>query len=133
MGRAAEAGMGPLVVDTCVLVDVLRGRGAALDFLRSLDRAPLVSAITIGELYAGAHRPGEEARISDLATRLRVAAVDFAIASLGGNFVRRFGPGHGVALIDATIAATAHVHGARLVTRNVRHFPMLDDVLVPYQ
>jgi predicted nucleic acid-binding protein len=28
---------------------------------------------------------------------------------------------------------TAWVHGARLVTRNVRHFPMLDDLLVPYQ
>ena len=125
--------MGSLVVDTCVLVDVLRGHRAALECLHRLEGAPVVSAITIGELYAGAHRPGEEARISDLVTRLRVAAVDFAISSLGGSFARRFGPSHGVALIDATIAATAHVHRARLVTRNVRHFPMLDDVLVPYQ
>jgi predicted nucleic acid-binding protein len=34
---------------------------------------------------------------------------------------------------DALIAATARIHGARLVTRNTRHFPMLDDLLVPYQ
>jgi predicted nucleic acid-binding protein len=125
--------MGPLVVDTCVLVDVLRGRQAALEFLLALEVTPLVSAITIGELYAGAHRPGEEARVNDLATRLRVVPVDFAIASLGGSFARRFGRSHGVVLIDATIAATARVHGARLVTRNIRHFPMLDDLLVPYQ
>jgi predicted nucleic acid-binding protein len=36
-------------------------------------------------------------------------------------------------LLDALIAATAKLHGVRLVTRNVRHFPMLDDVLVPYR
>jgi predicted nucleic acid-binding protein len=125
--------MGPLVVDSCVLIDVLRGRHAALEFLRAREVTPLVSAITVGELYAGAHRPGEEARINDLVTRLRVVPVDLAIASLGGSFARRFGRSHGVVLIDATIAATARVHGARLVTRNTRHFPMLDDLLVPYQ
>jgi predicted nucleic acid-binding protein len=40
---------------------------------------------------------------------------------------------HGVGIPDALIAATARAHGARLVTRNLRHFPMLDDLLVPYQ
>jgi predicted nucleic acid-binding protein len=34
---------------------------------------------------------------------------------------------------DALIAATARIHRARLVTRNTWHFPMLDDLLVPYQ
>lgn len=35
-------------------------------------------------------------------------------------------------LADALIAATAEFHGAWLVTLNVKHFPMLDDVMVPY-
>jgi predicted nucleic acid-binding protein len=34
---------------------------------------------------------------------------------------------------DALIAATAQLHDARLVARNARYFPMLDDLLVPYQ
>jgi predicted nucleic acid-binding protein len=34
---------------------------------------------------------------------------------------------------DALIAATARIHGVRLVTRNVRRFPMLDDLVVPYR
>jgi predicted nucleic acid-binding protein len=38
-----------------------------------------------------------------------------------------------VQIADALIAATARMHDARLVTRNVRHFPMLDDVVVPYR
>jgi hypothetical protein len=55
------------------------------------------------------------------------------IAQLGGFYRRDFRSSHVVTLLDALIAATAKVHGIRLVTRNVRHFPMLDDVIVPYR
>ena len=58
--------------------------------------------------------------------------VDAAIARRGGSLRRTFRQSHGTGLLDALIAATAEAHGARLVTRNLRHFPMLDDVLVPY-
>lgn len=33
---------------------------------------------------------------------------------------------------DVLIAASAELSGARLVTLNRKHFPMLPDVLVPY-
>jgi predicted nucleic acid-binding protein len=45
----------------------------------------------------------------------------------------RYGKSHGVGLVDALIAATAKLHGYRLVTLNKKHFPMLDNVLIPYQ
>ena len=45
---------------------------------------------------------------------------------------REYGKSHGVGLADALIAATAEVVGAQLVTLNKKHFPMLDDVYVPY-
>jgi hypothetical protein len=62
-----------------------------------------------------------------------VLAVDAEIARRGGELRRRFARSHGTGLLDALIAATAQVHGARLVTRNARHFPMLEDLLVPHQ
>jgi predicted nucleic acid-binding protein len=65
--------------------------------------------------------------------QLLVHNVDLDIPRLGGAYRRRYGPSHGVLILDALIAATAQVHGAHLVTRNARHFPMLDDLLVPYQ
>jgi predicted nucleic acid-binding protein len=49
-----------------------------------------------------------------------------------GSFRRQFARSHGTGLLDALIAATAEAHGARLVTCNARHFPMLADLLVPY-
>jgi predicted nucleic acid-binding protein len=101
--------------------------------VRHASARPAVSAITAAELFVGARTATEERRIDDLLHRLLVHNVDLDIARLGGAYRRRYGPSHGVLIPDALIAATAQVRGAHLVTRNARHFPMLDDVLVPYQ
>jgi predicted nucleic acid-binding protein len=61
------------------------------------------------------------------------AACDPEIGRLGGLYWRDHRHSHGTGLLDALIAATARLHDLRLMTRNVRHFPMLDDLLVPYQ
>jgi len=120
------------LLDTCVIVDYLRNRPEAVDFVRRVDDRPAVSAITAAESCAGARTTTEERRIEDLLRQLLVHAVDLNIARLGGAHRRRYGPSHGVLIPGALIAATAQIHGARLVTRNARHFPMLGDVLVPY-
>jgi predicted nucleic acid-binding protein len=36
-----------------------------------------------------------------------------------------------LATTDCLIAATAHAHGAQLVTRNLKHFPMPELTIVP--
>ena len=121
------------LLDTCVIVDYLRDRPEAVELVRQAAARPAVSAITAAELFAGARTVTEERRIDDLLHRLLMHNVDLNIARLGGAYRRRYGPSHGVLMPDALIAATAQVHGAHLVTRNARHFPMLDDLLVPYQ
>ncbi len=88
--------------------------------------------MTIAEIYVGARNQAEARRIEVLVDPFVVLSVDAEIARLGGGFRRQFGRSHGTGLLDALIAATAEVHGARLVTRNARHFPMLADVLVRY-
>ena len=122
-----------LLLDTCVLIDYLRNRPAAIDFLHRMQERAAVSVITTAELYAGVRDEAEQTRVDAVLTRLLVRNVDLAIARLAGRFRREYRQSHGVAIPDALIAATAEVHGARLVTRNARHFPMLADLLVPYQ
>lgn len=62
----------------------------------------------------------------------RIISVDETIVQMGGLFRRDFGKINGVGLADAIIAATSHIHNARLVTLNMKHFPMLKNVFVPY-
>jgi predicted nucleic acid-binding protein len=125
--------MNRLLLDTCILVDYLRNYAPAVQFVSQLADPPFISAMTVAELYVGVRHQQEQARVEALLERLRVLATSANVARQGGFFRRDYRHSHGLDLIDALIAATAQVHGKRLVTRNARHFPMLGDLLVPYQ
>jgi predicted nucleic acid-binding protein len=122
----------PLLLDTDILVDYLRGRMEAAAYLETRTEPLLISAITVAELYAGV-REGEERRLLEqFLSAFEIVDLSREIAREGGLYRRDYGPSHGVGLADALIAATAAVRPARLVTLNARHFPMLE-VAVPYQ
>jgi predicted nucleic acid-binding protein len=125
--------MGQVLIDTCVMIDYSRGRAAARDFLTQLPIDPLVSVMTVTELFGGVREGPERAWLETWIGDVAVLPVTLEIAKLGGLYWRDHRSRHGTSVIDALIAATARVHGARLVTRNARHFPMLGDLLGPYQ
>lgn len=114
------------LVDSDVLIDLLRGERAARNRLRKELRAgPLYgSVVTRAEVLAGV-RAGEAERTVAHLRAIRWLQVDQLIADRAGELARehrRSAPGIG--LPDYLIAATAQTLGLRLLTRNVRHFPM---------
>jgi predicted nucleic acid-binding protein len=121
-----------LMFDTSVLIDFLRGRPSAVEFLRTTTSRPLASAVTVGELYAGVREGKERGQLDRLVSAFRIIGLTRDVAVQGGLLTRQFRKSHGVGLSDALIAATAVSVNARLVTLNVKHFPMLPDVLLPY-
>lgn len=120
-----------VVVDTDLLIDWLRGRTEAIDYLAGLAAPPIVSALSVSEIFAGA-RDAERTQLEQLLSTLRVVDVTGEIARDGGLLRRDFGPSHGTGLVDAIIAATARWHGAALATLNRRHYPMIDALVIPY-
>ncbi len=121
-----------LLFDTDVLVDYLRGRDEAASFLESRSETLLVSAVTVAELFAGVREGKERTALATFLGAFEVVPVSAAIAQRGGLLRRDFGKSHSTGLADALIAATAFDAGARLVTLNAKHFPMVSDHLVPY-
>lgn len=121
------------LVDTDILIDYLRGVPEAVAYLDSLTEPFYVSTITIAELYAGVREGRERQELDALIALLPVIPVSVVIATNGGLFRRKFGPSHGTGILDAMIAATAIDEGATLITLNRKHFPMVSDLLVPYQ
>jgi predicted nucleic acid-binding protein len=124
------------LIDTDVLIDHFHGHQAALDFITQqlLDGEPLaISVVTVTE-FSGGMRPGEEERTQYLLSLFTILEVDQAIAWKAGEYLRQFRGTHRVELGDALIAATAQQAEAELVTRNIKHYPMPDLViLVPYE
>lgn len=122
---------GRLVLDTDVLVDYLRGREPAVSFVERSEDDLFVSAITVAELFAGVRESEERDALDHFLMAFEIVSVDEELARQGGLLRGQYGPSHGTGLADALIAATADRVGGSLVTFNARHYPMVENALVP--
>jgi predicted nucleic acid-binding protein len=122
-----------LLLDSDVLIDYLRGQADAVDFLKSTRRDLRVSAATVAELYVGVREGAEREVLDRFVELLEIVSITATIAKQAGLWRRDYGKSHGTGLVDSLIAASASFSGSTLVTLNQKHFPMLDEVLVPYR
>jgi predicted nucleic acid-binding protein len=120
------------LIDTDVIIEYLRGREQAVEYLESLEGTLHVSAVTVAELYSGV-RDQEQEALEQFLRAFDVVAVDQALARSAGLCRKSYQPAHGTGLADAIVAMSAKAVGATLVTFNRRHYPMVDDLLVPYR
>jgi len=120
------------LVDTAIVIDVLRGTPAAIAFIRTLPSPPNLSVVSISELRDGQRGASEARRIDAFLAATILHDVTPDIAAISGEFMRRFRKSHGLTTPDALIAATAVHHGLELVTLNLKHFPMFPGLQRPY-
>ena len=118
--------MSNILVDTDIIIDFLRGREKAKDFLLSLlDESTLYcSAITVAEIYAGM-RKHEKQKTDGLVDSLHIIDVNREIAEKAGEYKKNI-KRQSLELDDCLIAASAFVKGAVLATGNGKHYPMSD-------
>ena len=122
----------PILVDTDVVVDYLRGHGTAVAFVKKHAESIVLSAIVVAELYAGVKGDQEQAVLDELVSFFRIIPVTDEIARAGGLHKRDYGGSHSVSLADAIVAATAQAQDAELKTLNVKHYPMLKGLKPAY-
>ena len=123
----------PVLLDTDVMVDFLRGHDRAVAFVKAHSERVILSSIVIAELYAGVMQDQEQAILDELVKIFRVVPVTVELAKAAGIHKRDFGKSHGVGLADAILAATAQSEGAELKTLNVKHYPMMRGLRAPYE
>lgn len=87
--------------------------------------APRESVTSIADLQNRLNDGGTDA--------LQRSRVDATVADTAGEFARHFARSHtGIDTTDYLIAAAAQSIGARLVTVNVKHYPMFEALVRPY-
>jgi predicted nucleic acid-binding protein len=124
-----------LLLDTNAISEITydRPNRGYLDWFTNADEETFhVSALSIGELRAGALRLGagdKKRRLTGFIDRTlefyaeRILAIDAPVAEAWAELTISYRTrGVVVGLIDELIAATALAHGLTLITRNVRHF-----------
>lgn len=122
-----------MLVDTDILIDYLRGLPQAADFLEANIGNVFVSSVTVAELFQGVREGKEKSALRSTLSAMTILPFTGGIAEMAGLFRRDFRNKVGCGLADCMIAATAKHHSLPLATLNRRHFPMLSDLVEPYQ
>jgi predicted nucleic acid-binding protein len=130
------------LLDTNIVSELRKPRphGGVLAWLKTVAERDLhLSAVTLGEIQAGIELtreqdPAKAAEIELWADQIgagwNVLAMDVAAFREWARLIHRTGNDH---IEDAMIAATARVHGLKVVTRNVRDFEQFGvEVVNPY-
>jgi len=125
--------MSKVLLDTDVLIEVLRGREKAKVFLRAItrDAVPCCSVISVAEICAGMY-PEEQDTTFALLDALLLFPVTRQIAEIAGQ-LKRGTKSHKLELADCLIAATALVEGASLATGNIKDYPMKEITILPFR
>jgi predicted nucleic acid-binding protein len=120
------------LLDTDVLIWVLRGKREIVEKVSQLkDESSLsISVISIAEIYKNIF-PSELTPTEDYLLQHIQLDVNQKIAKIAGLYWQEFSKQlKNLSLTDCFIAATANVHGAKLITLNTKHFPMKDILVI---
>ena len=118
--------MKKVLVDTDILINFLRGRETAQNYLSSLLEEATIycSVITVAEIHTGM-KEHEREKTTELIDSLNIVDINREIAEKSGKY-KREGQRQSLELDDCFIAATAFIKGAILATGNGKHYPMED-------
>lgn len=116
------------LIDTDVLIWVLRGNKKYTQFLLKLKDEDVlsISTITIAEIYKNIY-PAEMVKTENLINEFQILEINVSIAKQAGLYWQQYaGKFTNLSLTDCLIAAAANVADAALVSLNLKHFPMRD-------
>ncbi len=120
-----------MLVDTDVLIWHLRGYAQATRRLDQLAGLTL-SAVSYLEILQGMRSKAELASINKMLERrsATVLPVSEPITRRAIDLMESLSLSHGLQMGDALIAATALEHEMRLLTGNVKHFSVVERLLI---
>lgn len=124
------------VIDTDLLIDLLRNQKQATAFIAKLEEKNYVlatTAINVFKLHHGAHKSEESERnlqaINVLVSRLSILPLTSKSAQKAGHIYAKLErQGQPIGLRDTLIAAIAITRGCNVATRNRTHFSRISDL-----
>jgi predicted nucleic acid-binding protein len=113
------------LIDTDVMIDLSRENADAANYLDSVSD-PAISIVTAQELIVGARDKRDLNAIDSLVLTYRVVHIDAAIGQLAYELLKRYAKSDGLRSFDSLIAATAIEQNCALISRNRKHFAMIE-------
>jgi predicted nucleic acid-binding protein len=118
----------PYLVDTDVLVDVSRNNQGAIACVDAIGNDWAISAMTALELISGAKNQREVELVDRLFEVYTIIPVNRSIGERAYKLLKKHAKSDGLRTFDSLIAASAIEEQRTLVTRNRKHFSMIDEL-----
>jgi predicted nucleic acid-binding protein len=117
----------PVVIDTDILIDFGRDKKDAVQSMAILEKKYQLttSVITAMELYTGCRSKRDLNKVEDLIADLRIRLVSKSISKRAFDLMKKFRSSHGVEINDMLIAATAVEIGAKMISKNQKHYQFI--------
>ena len=122
--------MEQIVLDTNILIEVLKGNE---DIVKKLENSNLefcISSITVMELYYGALNKAELFSIKRFINLFTVIEVDENISSISTELIFQYAKSHNLTIPDSLIASTAIRKNLKLYTLNLKDFRFIDGLIL---
>ena len=119
-------------IDSDVLIWHLRGHAKAARFLSQLSDSGAdlwMGALQRAEIVFFV-KPAEAEATMHLLARFKTEPITAGIVDDAGTLYRQWNPSHGIDVNDAVLAAAVMKTGGRIVTLNIKHYPMPDLVVI---
>lgn len=111
-----------ILVDTNVLIEILKGKQKTITHMENLEEAPALSSVSLMELYYGAFNKTEIKQIDKFTSLFELIPISKAVSFKATELVRNYSKSHNLDIPDSLIAATALVNHCKLLTYNVKDF-----------
>ncbi len=116
----------PFLIDSNVLIDVSRGNAGAIQYVDRLTEPWVLSQVTAMELIVGARDKREVETIDGFLALCPVVPLSDSIGTGAYRLLKTYAKSHGLHVFDSLVAATAMEKMLTLVTRNRKHYQMIE-------
>ncbi|MFH1948958.1 MAG: type II toxin-antitoxin system VapC family toxin [Pseudomonadota bacterium] len=118
--------MEKIVLDTNILIEVLKGNQNITQKLETSSFTLCISSITVMELYFGALNKQELFRLKKFIELFEVIEINENISAISTELIFEYSKSHNLAIPDSLIAATAINENIKLYTLNLKDFKFID-------
>ena len=117
-----------ILLDTNILIEILKGNQKTIQQVESLHTTLYVSSITVMELYYGALNKAEIKRLEKFIMLFTVLHIDKEISIRSAELIKVYAKSHTLDIPDSLIAATALEKELTLFTYNTKDFKYISHI-----
>ena len=117
-----------IVLDTNVLIEILKGNKETIKKVESFTETLCISAITVMELYYGALNKAELNKLEKFVSLFNIIHLNEKISKSSTKLIKRYAKSHSLDIPDSLIASTVLENDAVLLTYNVKDFKYIEGI-----